>query len=215
MSVELRLGAIAAALLVPLLALAQWHVAVGRTGSGVTAPALADRIGPRVVVRSQPLPAVEVEVLQPDVYVSRIYAADSVRPILLYAGLYAGRATYGKGAHDPAICYPSAGWEILDTRSVRVPLANGEEFVATRLRAQRGNARQDVLYWFQPAGRWPRSEGAEQVLRIVDAIAGRPQYAFVRLAAPASDDAASARSLIDFAANVGPAVRAALETSHR
>jgi hypothetical protein len=67
-----------------------------------------------------------------------------------------------------------------------------------------------VLYWFQPAGRWPGGAAVEQLLRIFDAIAGRPQYAFVRLSAPGRSDLEPTADLADFAARIAGSVRDAL-----
>jgi hypothetical protein len=67
-----------------------------------------------------------------------------------------------------------------------------------------------VLYWFQPAGRWPLGAALEQLARVLDALAGRPQYAFVRLSAPADARFDGAGDLAEFAARVARPIRAAL-----
>jgi hypothetical protein len=69
-----------------------------------------------------------------------------------------------------------------------------------------------VLHWFQPAARWPASAAVEQLARIFDAVAGRPQYAFVRLSTrmQAVGPLETERELADFAAQIASPVRDAL-----
>jgi hypothetical protein len=84
-------------------------------------------------------------------------------------------------------------------------MKDGKDLHAQQLRFSKGLARQAVLYWFQPARRWPVNMGAEQLLRILDALEGRPQYAFVRLSAPSTGTSAS--DLAEFAVEIAPAIR--------
>jgi hypothetical protein len=86
---------------------------------------------------------------------------------------------------------------------------------ARLLAAHRGSAKQSVLYWFQPAGRWPAGAAVEQLARVFDAVAGRPQYAFVRLAAPGDASLDDERDLAEFAAQIARPIRAALEAADR
>jgi EpsI family protein len=154
-----------------------------------------------------------LEALGPSSYVARLYEAPDQTPIGLYVGFYAGRAGHSKAAHDPEICFPAAGWETLATRSVRVSLPEGDTIQAQLLDTHRGTARRLVLHWIQPAARWPRGVLTEELTYVLDAISGRPQYAFVRLVADVPDAAAYSavyQDLIAFASEVAWPVRAAL-----
>jgi len=211
MRVRARLAAAALAFLVPALALARWQSAVGTAKAAIGPPPLPDAIGPWVLVEEQRLSTEHFAMLTPDAHVWRLYAAEGRAPIWAYVAVYAGRAGYEAGAHDPEVCYPAQGWEILGSRPFRVSLAEDEVLRARLLAAHRGSARQSVLYWFQPAGRWPADAALEQLARVLDAVAGRPQYAFVRLAAPADASLDAEPDLAEFAARIAPPIRAALE----
>jgi EpsI family protein len=153
-----------------------------------------------------------LDLIEPDTYVLRYYEAEGRTPIWLYVGLYAGRAGSGKGAHHPEACYPAHGWEILHSRAAALPLGDGETLHAQQLEFHQGNAREAVIYWFQPHGRWPSGAAAEQLLRIVDSFAGHSQYAFVRLSARIDGEpGAAARDIEAFASQVAPHIRRAVE----
>jgi EpsI family protein len=213
MSPRLRLVAVSLALLAPGVALARWMTSAGTRSATLQAPALATQIGPWTYRDEIQLSADHLAMLEPDSYLWRLYTAPSGVGIWVYAAFYGGRAGYDAGAHDPEVCYPAQGWEILSARTASVPLPGGERLVAKLLDAHHGSVTQKVLYWFQPAGRWPAESSLEQLARVADAIAGRPQYAFVRLAANAApgQDATAEAELADFAARIAETMRAALE----
>lgn len=213
MSARLRLMAVAASLLVPGLALARWMTSAGARGAEVRAPALEAQLGSWSYRQETQLSADHFAMLEPDAYLWRLYTAPSGGGIWVYAALYGGRAGYDAGAHDPEVCYPAQGWEILGARTASLPMPDGGRIVAKLLDAHQGAVSQKVLYWFQPAGRWPAAASLEQLARVGDAIAGRPQYAFVRLAATAEPGGGPRveAELLDLAARVAWPIRAALE----
>ncbi len=210
MNVKLRLAAVAFALLIPALLMARWSI-------GSTAPAPVARIElPRQVgawnaTQDQRLSDSIWSIIEPDAHLLRLYEAPGRNPIWIYVGLYGGRTGSGKTAHDPEVCFPAQGWEILERRSARVDLQRGDSLRATFLEAHLGIQHQTVLYWFQPAARWPAGAAAEQLLRIYDAVTGRPQYAFVRFTSSSSENATAADDLSEFAAEIAPAIRLVVE----
>lgn len=214
MRVRVRLAAAALAFLVPALALARWQAAAGTGKVETLPPLLPDAIGPWAVVEEQRLSADHYAMLTPDAHVWRLYAAEGRAPIWAYVAVYLGRAGYAAGAHDPEVCYPAQGWEILGSRPCGVSIDRDERLPARLLHAHRGSAEQSVLYWFQPAGRWPAGGALEQLARILDAVAGRPQYAFVRLSAPTDARFDGEGDLAEFAARIARPIRAALEAEH-
>ena len=204
MRVKLRLAAVTFALLVPALMLGRWSLGAGEPQS-VPRPSLPSRVGEWTAMLEQTLDAEVLAQIEPDAYRVQRYEAPDRPPIWLYVGVYAGRAGSGKGAHDPEVCYPAQGWEIEHSQAAAIPMKDGKDLHAQRLRFSRGLAREAVLYWFQPAQRWPVNAGAEQLLRILDALEGRPQYAFVRLSAPSTGTSGS--DLAEFAVEIAPAIR--------
>ena len=206
---HVRFAVVALALLLPATGLARFVASRGLWGGAIPLE-IPRQIGPWSVQHERALSPEELTMLQPDGYAARLYAAPDRPPIWLYVAFYSRSSPYGKGAHDPAICYPAQGWEVLSTRSVAVALPRGEHLVGTLLRAHQGRVEQDVLYWFQPAERWPQGQAREQLARVWDALAGRPQYAFVRLAAMSPAGAGAERDLFEFASELGWPVRRAL-----
>jgi EpsI family protein len=204
-----RLFATLLALLVPVLVQARWIAGEG-TGPPATVPMLPEAIGPWVVVDEQRLSEQHQAMLTPDAHVWRLYEAPERSPIWIYVAAYGGRTGYDGGAHDPEVCYPAQGWEIVASRDVEVPLERAT-LRAKLLEAHQAGHEQKVLYWFQPAARWPRGAALEQLARILDAVANRPQYAFVRLAAPAVEGFDATADLAEFAAQIAWPVRSGLE----
>jgi EpsI family protein len=211
MAVRVRLAAVALAFLLPALVLARWLVGGGMTSGAIALPALPPQIGPWTLLAETQLDENDLSILQPDVHLMRRYEAPDRVPIWTYVGIYAGRAAYGKGAHDPAVCYPAQGWEIVGTKSAEVRLADGETLRVQQLDARNESSRQTVVYWFQPAERWPTSAALEELWRTFDAVAGRPQYAFVRLTAPDLLRRVAADDLAESAALIARPVRSAVE----
>jgi EpsI family protein len=208
MRVQLRLTAVSFALLVPALMLGRWTLGAGEPPS-VPPPSLPDRIGAWTATLEQTLDAEVYAQIEPDAYQIQRYEAPDRPPIWVYVGVYAGRAGSGKGAHDPEVCYPAQGWQIEHSQAAVIPMEDGKDLHAQQLRFSKGLAGQAVLYWFQPARRWPGTGGTEQLLRIRDALEGRPQYAFVRLSAPSTGTPGS--DLVEFAVEIAPAIRSLVD----
>jgi EpsI family protein len=170
-------------------------------------PPLPREVGPWHATRQSRLADDVLAMIDPDSHLMQLYEAPGRTPIWLYLGAYAGRASYGKGAHDPEVCYPAQGWEILRSEWFAVPLGSSATLRTKRLEAHRGSAKEVVLYWFQPAKRWPAPDVGEQLMRVVDAVSGRPQYAFVRLSGPTDGGSTATRDLAEFAERIALPIR--------
>jgi EpsI family protein len=205
---RLRLAASLCAVIGPGLLMGNWLAASASGVAAVAHPELPARVGEWIAAEDEELDAEVLAVIEPDAHVMRRYETEHGGAIWVYVGLYAGRAGYGRGAHDPEVCYPAQGWEIMESEPVSVALADGE-LAARRLIAQRDGRQESVIYWFQPAGRWPRIGAAEQLWRVGDAVGGRSQYAFVRLSAPVVRG--KAPDLAAFARALAPDLRALVE----
>ena len=140
---------------------------------------------------------------------------DHAMPIGLYIGYHAtqireeGGGSAENSIHPPAHCLPGSGWDIIDSRTVRIDLPgltdpNG---TAKRLIIAKGAQRQLVYYWYQMGGRVV-SEDWQKILYVGydRARRGRTDGALVRFTMPIGrkgDDVAEAK-LRDFASLVIP-----------
>jgi EpsI family protein len=212
---QFPLAAVAVGLLLPGAYLNGW-LPRGSAPAGAPRFTVPARVGAWTAVSEERLDARSQSFLDPSAYALRSYEAPGRTPIHVYVGFYAGRASSAKNAHNPEICYPSSGWEPMETRSLELQASRGDasdSFRATLLDMRRGVLNELVLYWFQPAERWPHGRIVEELLYVYDAMAGRPQYAFVRLVGqvlPGSDRPGIVADLREFAGELAWPVRDAL-----
>ncbi len=205
---RLVLALLAAAL--PAATLASWTWSSSRAVTLEQKLSVPLQAGPWQLDKESQLEADVLEMIQPLAYVMRRYQAPGRTPIWLYVGIYAGRAGQ-VGAHNPNVCYPAQGWEVLETESARIPVTDADEIAAQLLYAHKGRRTESVYYWFQPAGRWPAHGASEQILRMFDAVAGRPQYAFVRVSGAGLNTEAAVADRTEFSGEIGPAIRSEIE----
>ena len=59
--------------------------------------------------------------IEADAYAMRFYQAEGDTGFWVYVGMYGGRAGFARGAHDPEVCFPAQGWEVLSSSSAVVP----------------------------------------------------------------------------------------------
>jgi EpsI family protein len=209
---RLRLALVMAFVSLPLIAsrMADLRASESRV---YDARALPDRLASHRLVNEQPLAPDVESMLSPESYTMRLYADDQGSGIWLYFALYSGTGT--SGAHDPAVCYPAQGWDAGAAEEDELELADGERVAVKRLGATLGGREERVLYWFQPADRWPTFTPREPLRRIMDRLAGRPQYGFVRLSVQVSKPGVEAKRVADaqlaeLALALAPAVRQAV-----
>ena len=207
----LLLSAVALCLLGPALILARWDLATTMARGPIELPSVPSQVSSWKATSDVTLTPNVLALIEPDGYLMRLYEAPGRAAIWLYVGVYLAEGDSGTGAHTPEVCYPSQGWEVIESEAVAFPMGAAENLRAQQLSFQRAGQREEVVYWFQPSARWPASSGSEQFLRIIDAIAGRPQYAFVRLSTSSDSGFDVNRDLAEFAVEVAPAIREALE----
>jgi len=70
--------------------------------------------------------------------------------VSLYAAYFDAR--YGGTAHNPDVCYPAQGWEIID-RSRGAVQTEGNTIEFTRMTVQKGLSKQLVLFYFRTGDR--------------------------------------------------------------
>ncbi|MFI5314433.1 MAG: exosortase C-terminal domain/associated protein EpsI [Myxococcota bacterium] len=185
----------------------------GRVSPAFDPSLVPARLGAFEVARSEELSEDVRAMVAPDAYLLRLYSGRAGAPVWAYVAFY-DRAG-AKGAHDPAVCYPAQGWDLVGLRERALELPGGETLHARFLAATQGPSEELVLYWFQPAGRWPSASHFEPLLRAVDGLLGRSRYAFVRLstrvAAPGAAEAAAAETqLVALARELAAPVRSAV-----
>ena len=208
-SSRLRLLFVVFALLLPGTTLAFW-VLGDPAGQRFSTAGLPETVGEYTVDREQALDRTALELLEPAAYTLRLYTREDGGPaIWVYVALYPGRGA--KGAHDPKVCYPSQGWDVNETEELEVERPEGESLTVQFLSAYQAGADEIALYWFQPAGRWPRSTWLENLLRPLDSLSGVPQYGFVRLSIRDVDTVEGRAALEEFASGIAPAVRSLVE----
>lgn len=214
---RLRLTLVLAFALLPLLAsrISDLRAGGGRDFEIDDVPA---RVGGFAFRGEQPLSGEVLSMLVPEWYTMRIYSDDAGHAIWMYVALYAGSETIG--AHDPEVCYPAQGWRASDAVEQKIALASTEAPVVKVLSAALGGREDLVLYWFQPARRWSTSALPERLLRILDRLQGRPEYAFVRLSTELDSATdlgrlAAQERLNRFAAELAPWIRNAVTNVSR
>jgi EpsI family protein len=141
--------------------------------------------------------------------------ADRSSEVNLYIGYHAtqireeGGGSGENSIHPPAHCLPGSGWDIIDSRTVRIDLPgltdpNG---TAKRLIIAKGRARQIVYYWYQMGGRVVSHDWQKILFVGYDrARRGRTDGALVRFTVGygQSGDEAAEAALRDLARRVVP-----------
>ncbi len=207
MTPRARLALLVAALVGPLALL--WAPAREEAALSEVARALPARVGRYESAAERRLEPEIAEAVRTRNYVVREYQARGLPPVALYVAAYASVRELGAGAHDPRLCYPAQGWEVVRSERVEIPLDGGAALRADEMLTRHARAEEIVLFWIQPAARWPGPPALEQLLGLVDAVSRADRYAFVRLSAPAQGGAARP-NLREFARELAPHVRAAL-----
>ena len=128
-----------------------------------------------------PLDPDVARVLAADQYVHRYYgkASDRVETDIAYYG----RPQAGAAMHSPLNCLPGNGWQVIESRTMR--LGTGAD--ATRVRrlvVDRKGYRLVMAYWFQNRGAAIATEYRQRLRLLTDGLRGKPtDAALVRVMA--------------------------------
>jgi EpsI family protein len=125
----------------------------------------------------------ELEVLQADDVLSRIYQnQNSGHGASLFVAFFNTQKT-GKAPHSPKNCLPGAGWVPSRSEIIDIPVpAQAEPLQANRYLVARGDNQSVVLYWYQSHGRTVASEYWAKYYTIKDSIRmNRSDTALVRV----------------------------------
>jgi EpsI family protein len=209
MTARVRLVLVLIALLIPSGILAQWFLGAQRAEAGFDPGRVPPVLDPWVTTAEQRLSEEVRAMIHPDRYLFRRYEnRESGSAVWTYVAFYRGRVS--SGAHDPEICYPAQGWEIVSRRGVAIPMNDGGNLNATLLHVHKDHEEELALYWFQPVGRWPATSWLEQLLQVSDSVQGSPQFAFVRFSTATVGGSNAADLLAEAAQTLAPGIREAL-----
>jgi EpsI family protein len=145
----------------------------------------------------------ELDVLQADDVMSRIYQNSSNGHVAsLFVAFFDTQKT-GKAPHSPKNCLPGAGWVPSQNEIIDIPIP-GEALPlqANRYIVARGENQSVVLYWYQSHNRTVASEYWAKIYTVSDSIRyNRSDTALVRIVVGvnAGDTQTASKTAIDFA----------------
>jgi EpsI family protein len=125
-----------------------------------------------------------------DQELKRVYFSDNA-PAMMLLIAYCARPQQGLlQVHDPRICYPGAGFELLESGGTSLPLGAGASLEAESFVGVRPGRTEQVLYWMR-AGSEITRPGQDQHLAIVKAMLSGsvPDGLLVRISALGHDPA--------------------------
>ncbi len=131
---------------------------------------------------NQPLPEIALDMLKATDTLSRSYRDKRASLDLFLAYYHDQRA--GESLHSPRHCLPGTGWDVLDHRTVQVPV-DGVQRTINQYTVRREKDKLVVLYWYQSKGRTIASEYAGKFWLVWDGvITGNTGAAIVRVTVP-------------------------------
>ena len=144
-----------------------------------------------------------------DQVLTRIYVAPSVPPMMLLVA-YGSRQDGGLALHRPEVCYPAAGYRLLDREAVPFPAGT-----ATLLTASKAGEAEQIYYWSRIGSAFPASRAQEKWAVISANLRGTlPDGVLVRLSVRSNDRVAALAQMAAFdcamLASLRPAARALL-----
>lgn len=165
--------------------------------------------------RDQPLSSRVVEVTDTEDHVNRVYFdTKSGGMVALFVGY--GVRFRDLAPHRPEVCYPAAGWVLLNVESVALPTADGQTLDCRMLRFEQsglGGVKINVLnYYIVNDTYWP--DVSEIRHRAAELDTGMRYVAQVQItAAHAVSEPDPASRLIDFARVAAPEIRRLIESA--
>jgi EpsI family protein len=130
-----------------------------------------------------------LEMLSPSDSLDRQYRLAGGQGANLFVAYYRSQLQ-AKGAHDPKVCLPGAGWNPRLSRLMDVPLPGStRSFPVNYYRIAKDGAEEVVLYWFQTFKGVYTFEQQLKAHRVLDAITdNRTDMALVRIVVPVDAD---------------------------
>jgi EpsI family protein len=152
----------------------------------------------------------ELDVLQADDILSRIYQDSSGRDASLFVAFFDTQKT-GKTPHSPKNCLPGAGWVPSSNEIVEIPVPGETTPIqANQYVVARGDNQSVVLYWYQSHNRTIASEYWAKFYTVADSIRyNRSDTALVRVVVAVSngDTQTAIKTATSFAAAFFPQLK--------
>ena len=119
------------------------------------------------------------------------------------------RGEKSNSIHPPEHCLPGSGWDIIDSRVVKldIPGLDGAPGEAKRIIIAKGNSRQLVYFWYQSRGRLLARNHEVILYRVLDrAVRQRTDGSLVRITIPIKngDIEQSEKVFHDFTTQLAP-----------
>lgn len=83
--------------------------------------------------------------------VRRVYRNPRDDSVQLYGAVFTDISD-SVAPHPPDFCFPAAGYEVVDTSDIRIPVEKGTDFSARLLMLRRDGRTEFALFWFQVPG---------------------------------------------------------------
>jgi EpsI family protein len=133
--------------------------------------------------RDLPLEDTVERILNADYHVHRAYLHPMQDVVWLYLGYY-GTERGGRSEHTPWVCYPAAGWTVVDSHTEVIDDGAGHR--STEIVVQRGSELRLVHFWYQSHRATGMLNEFDQALdRLLGRLLeGRADGAFVRISTP-------------------------------
>lgn len=132
----------------------------------------------------------ELDVLKLTDYITADYRHSAGGVANVYVAYYASQRK-GASIHSPRACLPGGGWQIIDSKVVKLPgiLPDGSDLPVNQIVIASGEARQLVNYWFMQRGRNLTNEYAVKWFIFWDSLTRqRTDGALVRLVTPLPEE---------------------------
>jgi len=135
--------------------------------------------------KSVPYPDWLPEELGANEFFIREYTSDQGSAVTLYAAYFDAR--YGGTGHNPDICYPAQGWDIIE-RSQRAVQVGDATIEVTRMLVRKGLTKQLILFYFQTGNRTTPELSGYRLRAIVQGILfNKIGTAIIRISAPVTE----------------------------
>lgn len=144
--------------------------------------------------------------LDADLHLYRHYRNSRGENIDLYIGYY-GTAKGGRTGHNPYACFPSSGWGIIESGTLRMPAQAYQETVdVNTMVTKKDDVYLFVVHWYQSEGVKVLDTGMKQNIQrlLGKVLRNKNDGAFVRLSAEAreADLEAAKTRVVAFSQNI-------------
>ena len=147
------------------------------------------------------------EMLAPDDYLNRIYRNQGGTELGMFIAYYKSQRR-AKGAHDPKVCLPGAGWNPVSSGIVRIPIGQ-TSIPANHLVISKDSFTDIVVYWYQLQHASLMGVEGLHLSRFLEAFSeNRTDMALVRIVVPVENGSISRAdaNALDFAEIAFPSI---------